>query len=147
MKTALGFVTATCFFLPFFDMEYNIPIDDIVIINEVFPELINGNGKPVGGILPLTTNALITVCTAYTSVIPEANKKEKKSSASDAVFIPRQINKPLTRNIANIPKNPNSSPIIDKIKSLSANGKKRYFCRERNNPVPNQPPLPSAYSD
>ena len=41
--------------------SYIPPIDAIVIISEVFPELMSGNGKPVGGILPLTTNALITV--------------------------------------------------------------------------------------
>ena len=70
------------------ETEYNTPIDAIVIINEVFPELINGKGKPVGGILPLTTSAFNPVCIAYTRVIPEAIKKEKKSSAREAVFIP-----------------------------------------------------------
>jgi hypothetical protein len=43
------------------EIAYKIPIDAIVMIREVFPELINGNGKPVGGILPLTTKALTTV--------------------------------------------------------------------------------------
>jgi hypothetical protein len=42
-------------------MAYSTPIDAIVMIREVFPELINGNGKPVGGILPLTTNAFTTI--------------------------------------------------------------------------------------
>ena len=31
--------------------------------------------------------------------------------------------------------------------ALSAKGKNRYFCLERNNPVPNQPPFPNAYKD
>ena len=43
------------------EIAYSTPIDAIVIISEVFPELIRGNGKPVGGILPLTTSALMTV--------------------------------------------------------------------------------------
>ena len=60
-------------------MAYKIPIDAIVMMREVFPELIKGKGKPVGGILPLTTSAFITVCIPYTSVIPDAVKKEKKS--------------------------------------------------------------------
>ena len=119
-------------------------MEDIVIINEVFPELISGNGKPVGGILPLTTKALITVCIPYTKIIPEESINEKKSFALAAVLIPRKISTAHMENKMKIPINPSSSPIIDKMKSLSAKGKKRYFCRELNNPVPNQPPLPSA---
>ena len=49
-------------FSPRAEIAYSKPIDPIVMISEVFPALINGNGKPVGGMLPLTTNALITVC-------------------------------------------------------------------------------------
>ena len=92
MKKRLRFVPCVLFsvrFVAFFrDMAYSTPIEAIVIISDVFPELISGNGKPVGGILPLTTSALITVCIAYTSVIPEASKKEKKSSDCEATFIP-----------------------------------------------------------
>ena len=43
------------------EIAYNTPIDAIVMIREVFPELIKGKGKPVGGMLPLTTKAFITV--------------------------------------------------------------------------------------
>ena len=129
------------------ETAYSIPIDAIVIIKEVFPELTSGNGKPVGGILPLTTNAFITVWIPYTRVIPEASKNEKKSFAFAAIFIPRKISTAQTANNAKIPTKPSSSPIIDKIKSLSAKGKNRYFCRDLNNPVPNHPPFPSAYND
>jgi hypothetical protein len=45
----------------FLEIAYSVPIEDIVIIKEVFPELISGKGSPVGGMLPLTTRALITV--------------------------------------------------------------------------------------
>ena len=71
------------------EIAYSTPIDAIVIISEVFPELIKGNGIPVGGIAPLTTKAFIVVCIAYTSVIPIANKNEKKSCALNAIFTPR----------------------------------------------------------
>ena len=102
-------------------------MDAMVMIKEVFPELISGSGKPVGGMLPLTTSAVITVCIPYTSVIPLAIKKEKKSLALDAVLIPQKINAVLSKNKISIPQKPNSSPIMDRIKSLSAKGKKRYF--------------------
>ena len=45
------------------------------------------------------------------------------------------------------PTSPNSSPIIEKIKSLSENGKKEYFALELKSPTPNQPPEPKEYSD
>ena len=43
------------------DIPYIIPIDAIVMISDVLPELTSGRGSPVGGIVPLTTNAFITV--------------------------------------------------------------------------------------
>ena len=63
MLYCMRFPPLLCFssFSPAAEMEYKIPIDAIVIMSEVFPELISGSGKPVGGILPLTTSALITV--------------------------------------------------------------------------------------
>ena len=72
----------------FLEIPYKIPMDAIVMMSDVFPELTSGSGSPVGGIVPLTTSAFITVCMPYTSVIPEANRKEKKSSASAAILIP-----------------------------------------------------------
>ena len=39
---------------------------------------------------------------------------------------------------------PSSSPMIEKIKSLSANGKNQYFCLEFPYPIPNQLPEPNA---
>ena len=66
-----------------------MPMDAMVIISEVLPELTSGKGSPVGGMLPLTTSALMTVCMPYTSVIPDESKKEKKSLLLAAVLIPR----------------------------------------------------------
>ena len=76
--------------------------------------------------------------------MPEANRKEKKSSAFVAALMPLKIKNMLTENRTNIPTKPSSSPIMERIKSLSAKGKKRYFCLELKSPVPNNPPLPSA---
>ena len=143
------FVPCTAFgdLFPFAEIAYSTPIDAMVMISEVLPELISGNGKPVGGMLPLTTSALMTVCMPYTIVIPIAKRKEKKSSAFDAARIPQNINAAHAKKSKNTPKKPNSSPMMDRIKSLSAKGKNRYFCRELNSPVPNQPPFPKAYKD
>ena len=43
------------------EIAYRMPIDPIVITSDVFPELISGNGNPVGGMEPLTTRALTIV--------------------------------------------------------------------------------------
>jgi hypothetical protein len=62
MKKSVYVVPSTDGFRVFlFETEYSTPIAVIVIINDVFPELISGNGKPVGGIAPLTTSAFRTV--------------------------------------------------------------------------------------
>ena len=42
------------------------------------------------------------------------------------------------------PTKPNSSAIMEKIKSLSLNGKKSSACRLLNKPTPQTPPLPMA---
>jgi hypothetical protein len=40
-------------------MLYNTPIEAMVIMSDVFPLLISGKGSPVGGMVPLTTSALM----------------------------------------------------------------------------------------
>ena len=129
------------------EIRYNTPKEASETISAVFPEETSGSGIPVGGILPLTTSALTIVCKPYVSVMPEASRKEKKSCAEAAIFIPRKIINAHSANNKTMPTNPTSSPITARIKSLSAKGRNLYFCRERKIPVPNQPPLPSAYSD
>lgn len=54
-----------CFFSAetFPEMLKRMPADAIEMMSEVFPLLMKGRGSPVGGILPLTTRALIAVCT------------------------------------------------------------------------------------
>ncbi len=43
------------------DTLHNKPMDVMVMMSEVFPLEISGNGRPVGGIDPLTTKALSAV--------------------------------------------------------------------------------------
>ena len=105
------------------------------------PALINGRGTPVGGILPLTTAILIKTWLAIIVVIPVAKKQPNLSLLFIAILIPLNINSPKIEINIIQPNNPNSSPIIEKIKSDSANGKNRYFCLLLNSPTPNNPPL------
>ena len=44
------------------EILYSTPNAAIVTISDVLPELTRGNGIPVGGIQPLTTSALTSVC-------------------------------------------------------------------------------------
>ena len=44
------------------EILYSTPNDAIVTISDVLPELISGNGMPVGGMQPLTTSAFTSVC-------------------------------------------------------------------------------------
>ena len=53
---------------------YSTPNAARKIIIEVLPAEISGRGRPVGGMLPVTTRALIVTCTAYTDVIPKARR-------------------------------------------------------------------------
>ena len=50
----------------------SIPTAPRKAINDVLPALINGKGKPVGGIEPVTTAMLISVWTPINAVIPVA---------------------------------------------------------------------------
>ena len=59
------------------------------IIIDVFPLETKGSGSPVGGILPVTTSALTSVCIPNIIVIPIASIKPNKSFDLDAVFSPR----------------------------------------------------------
>lgn len=107
----------------------------------------NGSGIPVGGMEPVTTAILIATCTAIKDAIPPTNKVPNLSFALRAILIKHMIRATKTKIKKVAPTKPNSSPIIEKIKSDSLNGKNKYFCLLLNNPTPNNPPLPKAYND
>ena len=57
------------------------PIADIKTKSEVEPALINGNGKPVGGILPDTTAMFKITCMLMIAPIPKHKNAENLLSA------------------------------------------------------------------
>src|SRR3989338_3638425 len=91
------------------------------------PVLINGNGSPFVGIEPVTTAIFIAACKAIETVIPNARKKPNTSGAALQTIIPCHANKANIMIIHVVPIKPNSSPIIEKIKSLSLIGRKNNF--------------------
>ena len=99
------------------------PIADIKTTSEVLPAEINGSGNPVGGIEPDTTAILSITCVAIMQAIPPDNNEPNLSLQPSAILI-KKIIKVAKVNITSVaPKKPTSSHIIEKIKSLSANGK------------------------
>ena len=108
-------------------MFKHIPTPAINIITLVPPELIKGRGKPVGGIQPVTTAILRSVCTPIINAIPQARSEPNLSLAFSPILIIKITRLKNTPIRAISPKKPISSPIIDKIKSDSAKGRKRYF--------------------
>ena len=82
----------------------------------------NGNGIPVGGIAPVTTQRLIIVCIAIIETIPVARSDANGSFERCATSIPRYMRITNARKRHTHPIKPISSDIIAKIKSLSANG-------------------------
>ena len=104
----------------------------------------NGRGKPVGGIEPVTTAMFKIVWIEITAPIPKQRNAENLLFA----FIPTLkiliIKNKNTKHKATQPTKPNSSAIIEKMKSLSLNGKNNSACLELNKPTPQTPPLPIA---
>ena len=118
------------------------PILNIKI--ELPPLLINGNGTPVIGIEAVTPPMLTTPWT--TSKL--ANPKEYIAENVFLDFVPEKITFPININSKlttnTTPKNPNSSAIIARMKSVWASGKYPNFWIEFPKPLPNKPPLPKA---
>ncbi len=102
----------------------------MLIINTIMPELpllINGNGNPVGGILPVTTAILTETCIAIIAAMPEHSSEPNLSGAPSAMRNARRIIKTYAPITARQPNSPSSSPITLNMKSLSAKGRNRYF--------------------
>ena len=77
---------------------------------------------------------------ATNAVIPTATKLPNISGALIAIRTPLHIK--MANNIKTIahPINPNSSPKIEKMKSLCGSGIYKNFCLLSPNPAPNSPP-------
>ena len=104
-------------------MFSNIPILIIDISNELPPYDKNGSVTPVTGIRPITTIRFISVWNIIWKSIPNDKYFEKVSFVWVDIFIPliKIIeNKPTT---ITAPITPNSSAIIENIKSVCGSGK------------------------
>lgn len=77
---------------------------------------------------------------ATNAVIPIATKLPNISGARIAIRTPLHIKMANKIKTATHPMNPNSSPKIEKIKSLCGSGIYKNFCLLSPNPVPNKPP-------
>lgn len=124
-----------------------IPTADMNTTRDVEPAEINGSGRPVGGIRPETTQTFKMTWIEITLATPKTKSAPNLSFAFLAMLINKYISTAKTIKVKIAPKSPNSSPIIEKIKSLSENGKNIYFCLEFPNPTPKSPPEPREYND
>lgn len=79
-------------------------------------------------------------CIATSAVIPTATKLPNISGALIAIRTPLHIKIANKTKTATHPINPNSSPKIEKIKSLCGSGIYKNFCLLSPNPAPNNPP-------
>lgn len=77
---------------------------------------------------------------ATNAVIPTASKLPNISGALIAIRIPLHIKIANKINTATHPIKPNSSPNMEKMKSLCGSGMYKNFCLLSPSPVPNRPP-------
>lgn len=77
---------------------------------------------------------------ATNAVIPIASRLPNISGALIAIRIPLQIKIANRIRTAAHPMKPNSSPKIEKIKSLCGSGMYKNFCLLSPSPAPNSPP-------
>ena len=79
-----------------------------------------------------------------TAAIPKHRNAENLFSALRPILNMFIIKIKNTKHNTMQPIRPNSSAIIEKIKSLSLNGQNNSACLELNRPTPHTPPLPIA---
>jgi len=104
----------------------------------------NGSGNPVGGIEPETTAMFNKTWIAITAAIPKQRKAENLLSDFKPTLKMLIISVKNTKQSIIQPNKPNSSATIEKMKSLSLNGRNNSACLELNKPTPQTPPLPIA---
>ena len=83
----------------------------------MLPALINGSGSPVGGILPVTTAIFKITWTLITQAIPATSKLANLSLEFNEILISAPTKTAKIITIIDAPKKPNSSQIIENIKS------------------------------
>ena len=100
-------------------MFSKIPTAIMKMTREVPPALIKGRVWPVGGTELVATPMLTATCRASTRVIPPASRLPNRSLHRAAMRIPRHITKKYAPISSTHPTNPSSSPMMEKMKSLS----------------------------
>lgn len=117
-------------------------------IKEEPPLLINGKGIPTTGSKPTTIHKFIIKLAAKVRLSPPITNLQNLSLALNAKYRHlNNINKYMLSNNST-PRNPNSSPITEKIKSVSVSGRKfKCVCDPSPKPFPNNPPEPIATLD
>ncbi len=131
-------------------MLRRIPTDVKLTTNELPPYDTNGRHKPFVGRIPVHTPICIKACMEISRIIPNASKTAKSSFASLAfkmILKPRITKTTKSKIITVAPINPNSSAIMEKIKSLYEEGRKNNFCFEAPIPLPKILPDPIAIID
>src|SRR3990167_5924339 len=120
-------------------------IINIAVVSGIVPT--KGIPLPFVGTMPETTAMFITACNPNIIVIPNPKKNPNVSLVACTIFNPCHINDKNRHIITNTPINPNSSPMMVKIKSLLLSGKKNSFCLLLPTPNPVKPPEPRAIHD
>ena len=101
-----------------------------------------GSGIPVSGASPITAARLIAAWPHTSTVRPAASRLPKGSLQLSAIRRPKYANAPYAAMTAAAPMSPSSSPMIAKIMSVCASGRKFAFSMLWPRPRPKTPPEP-----
>ena len=102
------------------------------------PNDTNGSGTPVIGMRPITAPMFTAACTSNHAVMPMATSSEKRSRARAATTSPSRPRAPNRTTTMNAPSRPNSSPMMAKMKSVWAYGRKPHLARDAPRPLAEQ---------
>src|SRR5581483_7527682 len=119
------------------------PIAAMVMTSDEPPNDTNGRGTPVIGSMPMTAPMLMIACTTTQAVTPDATSMPNRSGARVAVRTPNTARAANRATMRMAPSRPSSSPMMAKMKSVWALGRKPNLARLAPNPTPKMPPLPS----
>ena len=111
------------------------------------PDEMNGRGLPVVGNNPVAQAIFKNAWPTSMQVRPPAIIVPKSSLARLAISKPHTSTATKSAMTNSAPTRPSSSPIIEKMKSVSASGKYKNFSRELPKPTPRMPPSENAKNE
>ena len=117
----------------------------MVTTSEEPPKETNGSGTPVTGSMPMTAPMLMTACPTIHAVMPAASSS--RSGRGPAARSGRRARRGARtgRRRARVPTRPSSSPMMAKMKSVWALGRKPHLARLAPRPTPAS--VPGAEGD